>query len=152
MGERIEDIIWTIKNGEFEAVQKVFLGSGGESGPGTGPGNGNGSEGGGGGGAGGGGRNVNEPIGGRFPLHYAADFGQLKLLKFFVRMGADVNRKDKYGITPLLAAIWEGHTRCVEFLLQMGASRTELTPTGLSYEEVAEREDIRRLLATCAED
>ncbi|KAH8342633.1 hypothetical protein KR067_005983 [Drosophila pandora] len=140
MGDSIEDIIWTIKNGEFEAVKKAFLGkpesesqAGSESGSsldkGFKP------------------RNVNDPMGVRFPLHYAADFGQLKLLKFFVHMGAEVDRKDKYGITPLLAAIWEGHTRCVEFLLQVGASRTERTPGGQSYVEAAEREDIRRLLA-----
>lgn len=51
---------------------------------------------------------MNDQMGVRFPLHYAADFGQLKLLEFFVRIGAEVDRKDKYGITPLLAAIWEG--------------------------------------------
>jgi len=63
-----------------------------------------------------------------------------------VRIGAEVDRKDKYGITPLLAAIWEGHTRCVEFLLQMGASRSERTPEGQSYADAAERDDIRSLL------
>lgn len=133
MGDSIEDIIWTIKNGEFEAVKKAFLGKpeseASASNTALKP------------------RNVNDPMGVRFPLHYAADFGQLKLLKFFVHMGAEVDRKDKYGITPLLAAIWEGHTRCVEFLLQVGASRTERTPGGQSYVEAAEREDIRRLLA-----
>ncbi|EDX18344.1 myotrophin [Drosophila simulans] len=86
-------------------------------------------------------------MGVRFPLHFAADFGQLKLLKFFVRIGAEVDRKDKYGITPLLAAIWEGHTRCVEFRLQMRASRTERTPEGQSYAGDAQQEDIRWLLA-----
>ncbi|XP_016994928.1 myotrophin [Drosophila takahashii] len=116
----IEDIIWTIKHGEYDEVERFFLA---------------------------GCHNVNDQMGVRFPLHYAADFGQLKLLKFFVRIGAEVDRKDKYGITPLLAAIWEGHTRCVEFLLQMGASRTERTPQGQSYAEAAEQDDIRRLLA-----
>ncbi|XP_016976946.1 myotrophin [Drosophila rhopaloa] len=119
-GGNIEDIIWTIKNGEYDEVERVFLA---------------------------GSHNVNDQMGLRFPLHYAADFGQLKLLKFFVRIGADVDRKDKYGITPLLAAIWEGHTSCVEFLLQMGASRTGRTPGGQSYSEAAEQDDIRLLLA-----
>ncbi|XP_017061535.1 myotrophin [Drosophila ficusphila] len=119
MSSNIEDIIWTIKNGEYDEVERVFLA---------------------------GLHNVNDQMGLRFPLHYAADFGQLKLLKFFVRIGADVDRKDKYGITPLLAAIWEGHTRCVEFLLEVGASRTGRTPEGLSYAEVAEQDEIRRLL------
>ena len=26
--------------------------------------------------------------------------------------------KDKHGITPVLAAIWEGHTSCVKYLLE----------------------------------
>ncbi|XP_017110784.1 myotrophin [Drosophila elegans] len=116
----IEDIIWTIKHGEYDEVERVFLA---------------------------GSHNVNDQMGVRYPLHYAADFGQLKLLKFFVRIGAEVDRKDQYGVTPLLAAIWEGHTRCVEFLLRMGASRSERTPQGQSYLEAAEQEDIRRLLA-----
>ncbi|XP_033170658.1 myotrophin [Drosophila mauritiana] len=119
-GHNIEGIIWTIKNGVYDEVERIFLA---------------------------GSLNVNDQMGVRFPLHYAADFGQLKLLKFFVRIGAEVDRKDKYGITPLLAAIWEGHTRCVEFLLQMGASRTERTPEGQSYAGAAKQEDIRRLLA-----
>lgn len=29
-----------------------------------------------------------------------------------------MQRKDKHGITPILAAIWEGHTSCVEYLLK----------------------------------
>ena len=29
-----------------------------------------------------------------------------------------MNAKDKHGISVLLAAIWEGHTKCVEFLIQ----------------------------------
>ena len=32
--------------------------------------------------------------------------------------GANLNAEDKHGITPLLAAVWEGHTSCVKFLLE----------------------------------
>ena len=31
--------------------------------------------------------------------------------------GAKVDATDKHGITPILAAIWEGHTTCVKYLL-----------------------------------
>ena len=41
--------------------------------------------------------------------------------------GADVNAKDKHGISVLLAAIWEGHTKCVEFLIQqVGGHKREI--------------------------
>ncbi|XP_015042090.2 myotrophin [Drosophila pseudoobscura] len=115
----IEDVVWTIKNGAHEEVAPLFVNNYFD---------------------------VNEQMGMRYPMHYAADFGHLKLLQLFIRMGAVVDQKDKYGITPLLAAIWEGHTSCVEYLLQMGAKPNELTPTGESYMEVAEIEEIKELL------
>ena len=62
--------------------------------------------------------NVNTDIGGRSPLHYAADFGQTEVLQYLVSKGADANATDKHGITVILAAIWEGHTECVKFLIQ----------------------------------
>ncbi|EDW82500.1 uncharacterized protein Dwil_GK25099 [Drosophila willistoni] len=114
-----ENLIWAIKNGDFKAVQTVFLNSQFD---------------------------VNDQLGERFPLHYAADFGQLKLLEFFIKIGADVDRKDKYGITPILAALWEGHTDCVKCLLQQGANRHGQTPNGQSYAEAADNEEIKSLL------
>ena len=35
-----------------------------------------------------------------------------------VIQGAKVDATDKHGITPVLAAIWEGHTACVQYLLE----------------------------------
>ena len=80
---------------------------------------------------------VNTNIDGRLPLHYASDYGQLEVIKFLcgkvtdpvptslsphvslsLLQGAKVNEEDKHGITPLLAAVWEGHTACVKFLLE----------------------------------
>ncbi len=61
---------------------------------------------------------VNTQIDGRSPMHLAADYGQLEVLQFLAAKGADVNAKDKHGISVILAAIWEGHTDCVKFLLE----------------------------------
>ena len=61
---------------------------------------------------------VNTDVDGRSPLHYAADYGQTEVLQYLVSKGANTNAKDKHGISVLLAAIWEGHTNCVKFLLQ----------------------------------
>lgn len=55
--------------------------------------------------------------------------------------------KDKHGITPILAAIWEGHTTCVELLLQKGAKKDGVAPDGKSYVDSAENIEIRQLLA-----
>lgn len=61
---------------------------------------------------------VNAVISGRSPLHHAADYGQTEVLQYLVSKGGNANAKDKHGISVLLAAIWEGHTNCVKFLLQ----------------------------------
>ena len=61
---------------------------------------------------------VNADIDGRSPLHYAADYGQTEVLQYLVSKGGNANAKDKHGISVVLAAIWEGHTNCVKFLLQ----------------------------------
>ena len=42
------------------------------------------------------------------PLHQAASFGHSLVVEYLISNGADVNTKDKHGITPLLAAIFEG--------------------------------------------
>ena len=123
---------------------------------------------------------VNTNIDGRLPLHYASDYGQLEVIKFLcgkvtdpvptslsphvslsLVQGAKVNEEDKHGITPLLAAVWEGHTACVKFLLEnvreilmqlificvcQGASRDGKTPDGSSYVEAAEKQEIKDLL------
>lgn len=54
---------------------------------------------------------------------------------------------DKHGITPLLAAIWEGHVDCVRILLENGAEKGGKAPDGTSYIDSAEKQEIRALLA-----
>ncbi|CAF1217450.1 unnamed protein product [Adineta steineri] len=65
---------------------------------------------------------VNEQMNGRSLLHYAADAGNFDVLKELVNNGANVNSKDKFGLTPLLAAIYEDHTNCVKYLLEQNKS------------------------------
>ena len=60
---------------------------------------------------------VKTTIDGRTTLHLAADYGQLEVLEYLAAQGADINAKDKHGISVILAAIWEGHSKCVKFLL-----------------------------------
>jgi len=116
----MSDLEWSIKNGDIDAVRETVEKESVD---------------------------VNQEISnGRYPLHFAADYGQYEVLKYLIEKKADVNVIDKHGISPLLAAIWEGHTKCVELLLANGANKTGKTPTGQNYIEVAEKDEIRRLL------
>ena len=75
---------------------------------------------------------VTSPIDGRSPLHLAADYGQLEVLEYLASKGADLNAKDKHGISVILAAIWEGHGKCVKFLLDKVSSK-ELLLASLEF-------------------
>lgn len=90
--------------------------------------------------------NVSEEISGRPPIHYAADYGQRDVIEYLLSKGADVNAVDKHGISVLLAAIWEGHTDCVRFMLAKGAKREGKAPDGTSYLDCAEKGEIKDLL------
>jgi ankyrin repeat protein len=83
---------------------------------------------------------------GRYPLCAAADYGQSEVISYLIDNGADVNVQDRYGITPLLSAIYESHTECVRILLQKGASKTGTAPDGSSYVDCAESAEIKELL------
>eukprot|EP01114_Cavostelium_apophysatum_P010140 TRINITY_DN235_c0_g1_i1.p1 TRINITY_DN235_c0_g1~~TRINITY_DN235_c0_g1_i1.p1 ORF type:complete len:124 (+),score=43.35 TRINITY_DN235_c0_g1_i1:88-459(+) len=66
----------------------------------------------------------------RTPLHWAADFNQVKVMEYLLSKGAKINAKDNYGITPLLAAVYENHFDAVKFLLEKGADASVKGPDG----------------------
>lgn len=86
-----------------------------------------------------------ELVGGRRPLHVAADYGQAELVEYLISKGANVNAQDKHHITPLLSACYEGHKSCVEILLKKGADKCAKGPDGLCAFEAAESDDIKAL-------
>lgn len=83
---------------------------------------------------------------GRSLAHVAADYNFVDILKFLKSKGAQLDTKDKHGITPLLCAIWEGHKTSVEYLLSVGADPRGKTPEGQSYVDAAENAEIKQLL------
>jgi len=85
--------------------------------------------------------------GGRYALCLAADYGQIATIEYLLSNGANVNVSDKYGISPLLSAIYEGHLDCVKLLLQKGAKKSGKAPDGSSYIECAPTAEIKKLLA-----
>ncbi|CAK9292326.1 unnamed protein product [Gordionus sp. m RMFG-2023] len=115
-----EEFIWAIKNGEVDRVYNMINTKT---------------------------IRINEELRGRQPLHYAADYGQAEIIKFLLNQGADINAKDSYGITPILAAIWEGHIPVVQLLLEKGADKTVLSPEGSKLLDCAEKLEIKKLLA-----
>lgn len=115
----MDKIVWAIKNGDLDQVKQIC-----DAEP----------------------IDVNAEMSARYPLHIAADYGQADVLTYLLEKGASVDQVDKHGITPLLAAIWEGHTSCVRVLLEHGANRNGQTPDGQSYEAIAEKPEIKALL------
>lgn len=68
------------------------------------------------------------------PLQCAGIHGDIKIAEFLVQSGALVNKTDRSGVTPLIAACHNGHIDVARFLLQNGADlehRTgfEIVPT-----------------------
>ncbi|XP_055900612.1 myotrophin-like [Biomphalaria glabrata] len=114
-----QEFVWKVKNGELNDI-KTFVEKEGVD--------------------------VNKQIQGRFPLHFAADYGQTEVLEYLLSKGAKINEPDKFGITPLLSAIYEGHTASVQVLLAKGADKTGKSPDGLCYIDCAEKDEIKALL------
>jgi len=112
-----EDFVWSVKNGDLEAV-KTFLKT----------------------------NSVHQQQEGRPALHFAADYGHTEVIACLLDAGAKIDEKDKHGITPLLAAIWEGHTSAVELLVKRGADINGKNPDGESYYSCAETDEMKALL------
>ena len=54
------------------------------------------------------------------PLHYASEFGQLEMLKYFVETKQfNVNSQDINGKTPFFYATEFGHAECIKYLLTL---------------------------------
>ncbi|XP_013774070.1 myotrophin-like [Limulus polyphemus] len=115
----MSDFIWSLKNGDLEQIKDHVENKKVD---------------------------INQAIDGRPPIHYASDYGQTEVVNYLLEKGADVNAKDKHGISALLAAIWEGHTSCVKLMLEKGANKSGTTPDGTSYLDAAEKQEIKDLL------
>jgi len=112
-------LVWAVKNGDLDQVKQLVDTQG---------------------------LDLNSQIDGRLPLHYASDYGQLEVIKYLCSKGVKLDAPDKHGITPILAAIWEGHAACVKYLLDNGAGKTGTCPDGSSYVDAAEKEEIKQML------
>lgn len=58
------------------------------------------------------------------PLCYAAELGDVALIKDLCAHGANVNVRDDDGYSPLLLAVREGRAEAVKVLIELGADQT----------------------------
>lgn len=58
---------------------------------------------------------------GRSALHYAAGYGEVKVVTRLIKRGAAVDAADRFGVTPLHWACLKAHARAVEALVVAGA-------------------------------
>lgn len=74
--------------------------------------------------------NVNFPIDGygNYPLHIAAEKGNIEIIKLLLDSGADINRRNKLKEPPLLLAIQNGHKDVAEFLRSRGGEEHKELP------------------------
>ena len=70
------------------------------------------------------------PESGGSPLHTAAVFGQLEVVRALVEAGADVNARNNDGDTPLLVAAFFCRTEIVQHLLAHGADKSAKNNAG----------------------
>lgn len=72
-------------------------------------------------------------VGGEAPLHRAAAGGErADVVAALVTAGADVEAKEKHGLTPLMVAATQGRTGTIAALLKAGAKVDAATPDGLT--------------------
>lgn len=73
--------------------------------------------------------------------------GNLKSVKALVELGANVNKRDGLGATPLHHAASEGYINIVKFLLRCNADVRALNREQQMPIDVAEGDDVRKLLS-----
>jgi serine/threonine-protein phosphatase 6 regulatory ankyrin repeat subunit B len=54
---------------------------------------------------------------GNTPLHFSASTGNENVVKLFIKLGAEVDKENEYGWTPLMLASYNGHLNVAQFLI-----------------------------------
>ncbi|HQG27667.1 MAG TPA: ankyrin repeat domain-containing protein, partial [Candidatus Ozemobacteraceae bacterium] len=73
------------------------------------------------------------------PLHFAAQSGNISIVRALLNAGADVNARNPQDITPLHLAAWDGNAEIVSLLLERGAdvNRRNHRNEGMSALDIA---------------
>ena len=54
-------------------------------------------------------------------LHFATHDAKTDILTFLIQCGSDINARNHFGLTPLLAAAVKGHANVVQLLIDHGS-------------------------------
>ena len=76
------------------------------------------------------------------PLKYASNGGHVDVMKYLVEHGADVDKANEYGMTPLMSAVCRFDAKSVRCLIELGADEKLLNNKGRSAETMARDEII----------
>ena len=82
-------------------------------------------------------------------IYNAANDGNIEAVQQHLAAGTDVNAKNDFGSTPLIAAAHEGHKEIVELLIAKGAdvdAMNEAEVTSLHYSALEGHKEITKLL------
>ncbi|CAD5213909.1 unnamed protein product [Bursaphelenchus okinawaensis] len=79
---------------------------------------------------------------GIYPIHHAADFGQLDILNSLIDLGASLKQQDTAGQTVLHYAASNGHFEVVQYLLAKGLDPEHKCNDGLTPKDIADVEII----------
>jgi len=71
------------------------------------------------------------------PLHVAAIWGYLDIVKFLVEKGFDINAKDAWNKTPLYRAVAKDHFEIAKFLIAKGADKSVKDVYGKTVLDIA---------------
>ena len=74
------------------------------------------------------------------PLKYASAGGHVDVMKYLVEHGADVDKANEYGMTPLMGAVCRFNAKSVRCLIELGADEKLLNNEGRSAETMAREE------------
>lgn len=96
------------------------------------------------------GAKIEEGMSGLTPMQFAASAGNIDMIRFLAKHGADVNHGAKTGEqTALLSAIYGSHADAVEALIALGAkvnTKTKDGDTPLKAAQKGDQEDIIKIL------
>ncbi len=68
---------------------------------------------------------------GSLPIHVAASFGSVDMIKLFTYLGLDLNATTPVSVTPLMLAASAGHQRVLRLLIKGGANVSMTDAAGL---------------------